>query len=239
VDREFLIDTAITLLRAVPTTLILVAVSLSLGFALAVPLALLRFSTWRLLRLASYGFSQTVRSVPLLSIIFLVYFGAGQFRGFLDSIGLWVLFRSAWFCGLLALTIEEAAYTAEILRGGIQSVPVSQIEAARACGMRGTLLFRRIVFPIALRNALPAYGNEVVLLIKSTALASTITIVEITGAAQEIIAQSYMPIPVFSMVAAIYLAINVTAMRLIHLLERRLSPDLVGKRAEAAGQVHG
>lgn len=230
VEKDFIFETFLALLGGVPTTLALVGVSLFLGFILSLPLAVWRFSKSRLLRGASFVYSQTVRSVPLLVIIFLIYYGAGQFRSFLESVGLWVFFREPWFCAILALTIEESAYTSEILRGGIKSVPHTQIEAARAHGMRSLMLFRRIIFPVAFRNALPAYGNEIILLIKGTALVSTITIMEITGTAQQIIAQTYKPIPVFVMAGAIYLGINFIAMQAIRFLERRLSPDLYGRK---------
>ena len=100
--------------------------------------------------------------------LFLVYYGSGQFRPFLDQIGLWVLFREAYFCAVLTLTLNTAAYTAEILRGAIQGVPRGDIEAARALGMSGTLLYWRIVLPKAFRIALPAYTNEVVFLLQAT-----------------------------------------------------------------------
>lgn len=115
--------------------------------------------------------------------MFLIYYGLGQFRPLLQELGLWAIFREPYWCAVIALTLNTAAYTSEIFRGGLNAVSVQQVEAARACGMSGPLLFRRIVLPIAIRHALPAYGNEVILMLKATALASVITIMEVTGLA--------------------------------------------------------
>ena len=125
----------------------------------------MRLSPNPLLWMPVYGYILYFRGTPLLVQLFLVYYGSGQFRPFLDSIGLWVLFREAYFCAVLTLTLNTAAYTAEILRGAIQGVPRGDIEAARAVGYSGILLYRRIVLPKAFRIALPAYTNEVVFLL--------------------------------------------------------------------------
>lgn len=139
---------------------------------------------------------------------------------------LWPLLRQAYWCAILAMTLNTAAYTAELFRGGIQSVPWGQIEAARACGMSRLQVFFRIVLPIALRQALPAYGNEVILMVKASSLASTITLMEITGIAKNLIARTFAPIEIFIVAGAIYLAINFIATRAIKALEWRLTPYL-------------
>jgi octopine/nopaline transport system permease protein len=126
----------------------------------------------------------------------------------------------------LSLALCTAAYTAEILRGGLLAVPSGQIEAGRACGMSGFLLFRRIIAPIALRQALPAYSTELVLMIKSTSLASLVTVWDITGVAQQIILQTYRTMEVFLCAGTIYLFLGFVVIRLINLLEYVLSPHL-------------
>jgi octopine/nopaline transport system permease protein len=158
--------------------------------------------------------------------MFLIYYGLGQFRPLLQELGLWAIFREPYWCAVIALTLNTAAYTSEIFRGGLNAVSVQQVEAARACGMSGPLLFRRIVLPIAIRHALPAYGNEVILMLKATALASVITIMEVTGLAGKLIADSFRAFEVFIVAGAIYLAITFLVTRLMMIVEFWLSPHL-------------
>jgi octopine/nopaline transport system permease protein len=225
-DFQLILDALPKLLAAVNKTLLLASVSVFIGFFLAVPVALLRLSKGSILSSLAYGYIYIFRSTPLLVQLFLIYYGSGQFRGFFESIGLWGLLRDAWFCAILALTLNTAAYTAEIIRGGIQAVPWGQIEAARSIGMSRFLQFRRIVFPIAIRQALPAYGNEIMLMVKSTSLASTITIIEVTGTAKQLISDTYRPVEVFLVAGAIYLTINFVISRAILLIEAWLNPHL-------------
>ena len=221
------------LAAGLPQTLLLVGQSLALGFVLAMVIALMRLSPNRLASGFAYGFVYVFRSTPLLVQIFLIYYGSGQFRPFLQDIGLWVFFRDAWFCAVLALTLNTGAYTSEIIRGGIQSVPHGQLEAGRAVGMTRLALFRRITFPIAIRQALPAYGNEIILMVKASSLASTITILEITGIAKKIIASTFQPVEVFIIAGAFYLAINFVLTQGIRYAEYRLSPKSPQARARA------
>jgi octopine/nopaline transport system permease protein len=158
--------------------------------------------------------------------MFLIYYGLGQFRPLLQELGLWAIFREPYWCAVIALTLNTAAYTSEIFRGGLQAVSVQQVEAARACGMSGPLLFRRIVLPIAIRQALPAYGNEVILMLKATALASVITIMEVTGLAGKLIADSFRAFEVFIVAGAIYLTVTFLVTRLLMMIEFWLSPHL-------------
>ena len=218
------------LIEGIPTTLTLVMCSLALGFVFAVILAQMRVSKKMLVSKLAYAYVYVFRSTPLLVQIFLIYYGSGQFRDSLESVGLWYFFREPYFCAILALTLNTAAYTSEIIRGGIQSVPWGQLEAGRAIGMSGVTLFRRIVFPVAIRQALPAYGNEIILMVKSTSLASTITILEVTGIAKKIIAATFAPMEVFVIAGAIYLSINFIVTRGIQWVEIKLSPQLYRER---------
>ena len=222
------------LIAGVPVTLSLVGSSLVLGFVFAVILAQMRLSKNLLLSKLAYAYVYVFRSTPLLVQIFLIYYGSGQFREFFESVGLWYFLREPYFCAILALTMNTAAYTSEIIRGGIQSVPWGELEAGRAIGMSGLTLFRRIVFPIAIRQALPAYGNEIILMVKSTSLASTITILEVTGIAKKIIATTYLTVEVFIIAGAIYLSINFIVTRGIRWIEVKLSPQLYRKRLSAS-----
>lgn len=205
-------------------TVQITVISLILGFVIAVPFAAMRLSDNPLLRLPVQGFMFYFRGTPLLVQLFLIYYGSGQLREMLESAGLWMWFREAWFCAVLTLTLNTAAYTAEILRGAIQGVPRGEIEAGRAVGMSGVLLFRRIIMPKAFRIALPAYGNEVVFLLQATSLVSTITLLDLTGVARRVIAQTFAVYEVFIAAAVIYLVMVYALAFLFRWMEKRLNP---------------
>ena len=211
------------LLDGAALTVEITVISLAIGLALAVPLAIMRLSSNPLLWMPVYGYIFYFRGTPLLVQLFLVYYGSGQFRPVLDSIGLWVLFREAYFCAVLTLTLNTAAYTAEILRGAIQGVPRGDIEAARAVGMSGTLLYRRIVLPKAFRLALPAYTNEVVFLLQATSLVSIITLLDLTGVARIIVARSFEPYKLYIAAGLMYLVMSYFFILLSRFVEHRLS----------------
>jgi octopine/nopaline transport system permease protein len=225
VNFELMWQSLPELLGGLVLTLQLVSLSLLLGIGVAVGVALLRLSSNRALSGLAYAYVFVFRGTPLLVQIFLIYYGLGQFEAVRDSF-LWTFFREPFWCAILALTLNTGAYTSEIIRGGILSVPWGQVEAARACGMSRLLLFRRIVLPIAIRQALPAYGNEVILMVKSSSLASTITLLEVTGIARGIIADTFAPVEIFIVAGAIYLTINFLVTRAIRYAEWHLSPHL-------------
>lgn len=218
-------DSLPRLLAGAGLTLQLVGLALVLGFGLAVCVALLRLSTNPVVSRSAYVYVFIFRGTPLLVQIYLIYYGLGQFVFIRESI-LWTVLREPFWCAIIALTLNTGAYTSEIIRGGIQSVPWGQVEAGRAMGMSKLLMFRRIVFPIALRQALPAYGNEVILMVKASSLASTITLLEVTGIARRIISQTFGLFEVFIVAGAIYLSINFIVTRLIKRIEWRLTPYL-------------
>ncbi|MBB3262798.1 octopine/nopaline transport system permease protein [Azospirillum sp. OGB3] len=222
---ELMWDSVPTLLRGVPVTLQLVGLALLFGAGVAFAVALLRLYGSRVTERLMAAYVFVFRGTPLLVQIFLIYYGMGQFE-LVRSSFLWVYLREPFWCAILALTLNTGAYTSEILRGAILSVPQGQIEAARACGMSRTLLFRRIVMPVAIRQMLPAYGNEVILMVKASSLASTITLLEITGIARKIIAQSFAVFEVFIVAGSIYLLLNFLASRLIRYAEWRMTPYL-------------
>lgn len=225
-DPAFILESVVTLLSGVPLTLELTAIAFSLGLVLAILIALMQLSRHALVRLPAAGFVFVLRGTPLLVQIFLIYYGLGQFRPTLQSLGLWQFFREAYWCGILALSLNSAAYGSEVLRGALLSVSKREIEAARACGMSGLLLYRRIVLPLALRQALPAYGNELILMVKATSLVSIITMMEITGIAARLISETYRPVEVFIAAGSIYLVINFLLTRGIALLDWWLTPHL-------------
>ena len=224
-DWPFLGETFVSLVSAIPLTLQLAATSIALGAILALAIALCRLSGIMVLEWFARVYVFVFRGTPLLVQIFLIYYGLGQFPEVRHSI-FWPFLREPYWCAVLALTMNTAAYTSEIIRGGLQSVPFGQIEAARACGMSRWLIFRRITVPQGLRVALPAYGNEIILMTRSTALASVITLMEVTGIASKIIAETFRAVEVFVCAGAIYLILNFAISRGIAFLERRLSPQL-------------
>jgi octopine/nopaline transport system permease protein len=225
-DLSFMGETFLRLVEGLPLTLNLAFTAVGLGAILAMLLALMRMSGVAALDWTARAYVFVFRGTPLLVQIFLIYYGLGQFRPTLEEWGLWGFLKEPYWCAILALTLNTAAYASEIIRGGLQSVPAAQVEAARACGMSRLLLFRRIVFPIALRQALPAYGNEIILMVKATSLASVITMMEVTGIAQKLISQTFRAIEIFIVAGAIYLALNFIVTRAIMALEWWLSPHL-------------
>ncbi|MBX5224174.1 ABC transporter permease [Rhizobium sp. NLR8a] len=224
-DWPFLQETFLSLVFAIPLTLELAVTSICLGAILAMLLALARLSCVAALDWFARLYVFVFRGTPLLVQIFLIYYGLGQFPAIRHSV-FWPFLRDPYWCAVLALTLNTAAYASEIIRGGMLSVPHGQVEAARACGMNRFLMFRRIVLPLAIRQALPGYGNEMISMVKATSLASIITLMEVTGVAAKIISETYRAIEVFVVSGAIYLALNFLLTRLIQFAEYRLSPHL-------------
>ncbi|MEM7442782.1 MAG: ABC transporter permease subunit [Pseudomonadota bacterium] len=205
-------------------TVQIVALVMILGIMSGTGMALMRLSKNRAVAGFAYGYVFVFRGTPLLLQLYLIYYGLAQFD-FVRQSFLWAFFREPYWCAILALTMNTTAYTAEIVRGGILSVPHGQVEAARATGMSKLLMFRRLTIPLTIRQALPAYGNEVILMIKASSLASTITVVEITGVARRLYSRSYDP-EVFMIAGAIYLLINWIAAEVVHFAEYRMTPYL-------------
>jgi octopine/nopaline transport system permease protein len=224
-DIAFLSDTMGQLLAATPLTIALWISCIAIGGVLAIFIAWARVGGfWPLEKLAA-GYIFVFRGSPLLIQTFLLYYGVSQFAQVRQSF-FWPVLRDPFNSAVISLALCTAGYTAEIWRGGLQAVPGREIEAARAVGMSGFTLFRRIIAPIALRQALPAYSTEIVLMMKSTALASLVTVWEVTGVAQRIISHTYRTFEVFICAALIYLVLNFIVIRALGLLERRLSPHL-------------
>ena len=222
---ELMIETFPKLLSGLNLTIQLVTISLFLGFCLAIGLALLRLSNNTFLSFFAKTYVFYFRGTPLLVQIFLIYYGIAQFEIIRETF-VWSFFKEAYWCGILALTLNTCAYSSEIIRGGIMSVPFGQIESAKSVGMSGFLLYRRIILPIAFRQALPAYGNEIILMVKATSLVSTITLMEVTGIARLIIAKTFSPVEVFIVAGLIYLTINFIITRLVNFCEIKLTPYL-------------
>ncbi len=224
-NLEFYSDAFLQMVDGVPLTLKLALTSLLLGAVFALLLALMRLSGMRVLDWIARIYVFVFRGTPLLVQIFIIYYGLSQFPAIRYSF-LWPVLREPYWCAIIALTLNNAAYASEIIRGGLLSVPHGQVEAAKACGMSYFTSFRRIVMPLAIRQALPAYGNEMISMVKATSLASIITLMEVTGIAAKLIAETYRAIEIFILAGAIYLAINFVLTRLLMFAEYRLTPYL-------------
>jgi len=209
------------LLKGLGMTLTLTAISVAIGFNLGLGLAIMRGSDKAWLSGFARYYSTFFRGTPLLVQIFLIYYGLGQVNFVNDSAVLWWVVSEGSRCAVLALALNTAAYTSEILRGGLVAVPVGLVEAAKACGMSRVMRFRRIEFPLAIRQALPAYGNELTLMVKGTSLASTITVLEITGYAKRVMSQTFAIFEVFAIAGVLYMALNLVLIGVIRLFERR------------------
>ena len=221
-DFAFVSETMQKLFAVLPLTILLWALSITIGGMLALGLVWMRVSGQPLLEHFARGYIFVFRGSPLLVQLFLIYYGLGQFALVRESF-LWPVLRDPFNCAVISLALCTAGYTAEIFRGGLLAVPAQQMEAARACGMSGFLMLRRIIAPVALRAALPAYSTELVLMMKSTSLASLVTVWEVTGISQRIIHTTYRTFEVFFCAALIYLILNFIIVRALGYLEYRLS----------------
>ena len=201
-------------------TIALTLAALAIGMLFALPLAVLR--GWPSRRVAGpvWAFTYVIRGTPLLVQLFLVYYGLAQFDVVKRS-ALWPWLSSAWFCAIAAFAINTCAYTIEILHGAMRAVPAGEIEAARAMGMSRGVLLRRVILPAAFRRMLPAYGNEAILMLQATSLASTVTLLDITGAARNMNSTYYLPFEAFLTAAALYLVLTSVLVGLFHAAERR------------------
>lgn len=202
-------------------TLALLGLSLVMSFVVSIPLAILRNSRTKFIRYPIWVYTYVVRGTPLLLQLYLIYFGASQFQAVRDSAA-WVVLSDPFYCALLALTLNEIAYTTEIFAGAIRELPHGEIEAAYAYGMKWHTILRRIILPSALRNCLPTYSNEVIILLHSTSLASTVTLMDLTGAANDVYSTYYLPFEAFLAAAAFYMALTYGVVRLFRWAEKRL-----------------
>jgi len=202
-------------------TLQLLVVSGLLGLILAILLLLMRLSGKFYLDWVAQVYIYIFRGTPILVQIFIIYYGLPQFEAIRDSV-FWHILREPTGCAILALTLNTGAYVSEILRGGVLGVDKGLLEAGSALGMSARQKFIYITTPLATRLALPAYSNDVISLLKSTALASTITITDMTGIARTIVADTYAPYEVFISLAIVYMIFTFGIQKLFGVFERYL-----------------
>ncbi|MEL0638198.1 ABC transporter permease [Marinomonas sp. TI.3.20] len=219
-DFSVIVEYFPRLLEGAWVSLQLVILSIVLGGALALPVALARISPVLWIRAVPFAYIFFFRGTPLLVQIFLVYYGASQFDAVRDSF-LWPILREPFWCAIIAFTLNTSAYTAEIFRGAIQAIPQGEVEACKVVGMSKVQMYRRVLLPRAFGIVLPAYGNEIILMLKGSALASTITILDLTGMARTIIARTYTPMEIFLAAGVIYLAISIVIIAIFRQIEKR------------------
>jgi polar amino acid transport system permease protein len=229
-DAEMTASYLPRVLLGVVTTLELVGLSIVIGAVLSVPLAMGRLARPGIASSIAFAYSYFFRGTPLLAQTFLVYYGVGQFSGFFRDIGLWWFFREAFYCAVLTFSLNTAAYQAEILAGAIRSVHRGQWQAAEALGMPRFLTLRKIILPQALITALRPYGNEIVLMIKGSAVAAIITVLDLMGQTRYAFSKTY-DMQVYLWAAILYLVMVEVLRRIWDVLERRLTRHL--KRSDA------
>lgn len=212
------------------TTLKLLAIALAFGLLAALPLGLMRVSKKPWVNLPAWLYTYVIRGTPMLVQLYLIYYGLAQFAVVRESF-LWPWLSSATFCACLAFAINTSAYTAEIIAGSLKATPAGEIEAARAMGMSKAKLYRRILLPSALRRALPQYSNEVIMMLQTTSLASSVTLVDITGAARAVNSESFLPFEAFITAGVFYLCLTFILVRLFKLAERRWLGYLAPRKA--------
>lgn len=229
VDFETMIAAVMVLSSGLAITLSLTAMALMAGFILSVPLAFMRAFARPALSLTVLSYTYVFRGTPMLVQLFLVYYGLGQIEAVRASV-FWVILRDPFWCALLTFSLNSAAHTTEILCRGLQSVPKGATEAATALGLKPMQVARLVTFPIAFRISLPAYGNEVVGMMKGSSLASTVTLLEVTGMARQMVSITFAPYEIFIVAGAIYLLLTSLVVKATQLLEQQLATDGTARR---------
>tara|TARA_Y100000816_G_scaffold191106_1_gene139244 strand:- start:297 stop:968 length:672 start_codon:yes stop_codon:yes gene_type:complete len=219
-DLELMINSFPKLLNATVITLKLLSLSLFFGLFIGLLFAVMRMSKNLILNKFAYGYSYLFRGTPLLVQIFIIYFGFGQIE-FIRNSFLWIILKEPYWCAIIAFALNTGAYTSEILRSAFQTIKKGYIEAGKSLGISSKIIFYKIQIPIAIRQSLPAYGNEIILMLKGTSLASTVTLMDLTGVAKYIISTTFKPIEVFIVAGGIYLFMTFIIHNLIKFLERK------------------
>ena len=221
-DFELMIISFPKLLNAAVVTLKLLSVSLIVGLFIGLLFAILRLNKNIFINKFAYGYSYVFRGTPLLVQIFIIYFGLGQIESLRSSF-LWVILKEPYWCAIIAFALNTGAYTSEILRSAFQTIKPGIIEAGKSLGISNKIIFYKVQIPIAIRQSLPAYGNEIILMLKGTSLASTVTLMDLTGVAKYIISTTFKPIEVFIVAGGIYLFMTFIVHNVIKFLEKKYS----------------
>ena len=221
-DIDLIITSFPKLIIASLTTIKLLSVSLLIGLFFGLLFALLRINNNIIFGKIAYGYSYVFRGTPLLVQIFIIYYGFGQVELIRESI-FWSVLKEPYWCAVIAFALNTGAYTSEILRSAFQTIKPGLIEAGKSLGVNSKIIFYKIQIPIAIRQSLPAYGNEIILMLKGTSLASTVTLMDLTGVAKYIISTTFKPIEVFIIAGSIYLFFTFIIHNIIKVLEKKYS----------------
>ena len=219
---ELIISSFPKMLGAAVITVKLLAFSLAIGLLIGLFFAVLRLNKNIFINKFAYGYSYLFRGTPLLVQIYIIYFGLGQIE-FIRSTFLWVILKEPFWCAIIAFALNTGAYTSEILRSAFQTIKPGVIEAGKSLGISNKIIFYKIQIPIAIRQSLPAYGNEIILMLKGTSLASTVTIMDLTGVAKHIISTTFKPVEVFILAGSIYLFMTFIVHNVIKFLQKKYS----------------
>ena len=220
-ELDFILEHAPRLLRAAKLTIELTILSLFFGIFVGIFFAVLRTSKNKILSFISYYYSYILRGTPLLVQIFIIYFGLAQLEWVRESF-LWVFLKEPYSCAILAFTLNTGAYSSEIFRSAFETINKGIVEAAEGLGLNKMHTFFKIKIPLAFKQSLPAYGNEMILMLKGTSLASTVTLLDLTGVAKHIISTTFRPVEVFIVAGSIYLLMTFIIHNLIKILEKKL-----------------
>ena len=221
-DTSLMVSSLPKLLSAAVITLKLLSLSLFFGMFIGLIFSILRLNKNPVINQFAYGYSYVFRGTPLLVQIFIIYYGLGQIEYFRSTF-LWVIFKEPYWCAIIAFALNTGAYTSEILRSAFQTIKPGIIEAGKSLGISNKIIFYKIQIPVAIRQSLPAYGNEIILMMKGTSLASTVTLMDITGVAKHIVSTTYKPLEIFIMAGCIYLFMTFLIHNFIKFLEKKYS----------------
>ena len=220
-DIDLIIASFPKLLGGALITLKLLSASMFFGIFIGLFFAILRIKNNFLSKIA-YGYSYVFRGTPLLVQIFIIYYGFAEIDLIRETF-LWEAFKEPYWCAIIAFALNTGAYTSEILRSAFETIKIGYIEAGKSLGISKKLIFYKIQIPIAIKQSLPAYGNEIILMLKGTSLASTVTLMDITGIAKYIISTTFKPIEVFIVAGSIYLFMTFIIHNVIKFLKKKYS----------------
>ena len=217
---QIILDNLPLFLQGLLLTLQLTGYSLLIGLLLAMPLARLRVSRNRWISQPVWAFTYFFRGTPMLLQLLVLYYGLAQFEWVRHSL-FWPYLREPYWCALSAFSLNTCAYTTEIFAGAMRNIPHGEIEAARAYGMGALTLLRRIILPSALRRSIPAYSNEVILMLQGSSIASAVTLLDLTGAGRSVYSDYYAPFEAFIFIGLLYMAMTFALVGIFKLLELR------------------
>ncbi|MBA1337609.1 MAG: octopine/nopaline transport system permease protein [Pelagibacterales bacterium] len=217
---DLMIESFPKLINATILTIELTLLSLFFGIFVGIFFAILRTSKVKFFYFFSYYYSYIFRGTPLLVQIFIIYFGLAQIEWIRESF-LWIFLKEPYSCAILAFTLNTGAYSSEIFRSAFETINKGVLEAAKSLGLNKINTFFKIKLPIAIKQSLPAYGNEMILMLKGTSLASTVTLLDLTGVAKHIISTTFRPIEIFILAGSIYLLFTFIIHNVIKFLEKK------------------